>query len=174
MTRHEGFDDFGNQFNITDAPPYLAQWRGMHGSAVEKLAKFDRKLAGQLECRKITLPKAKMTLLQRDVEAAAKGQIARLVASEAPYLGILVRFIPPCALFGQLVLKCTCGAMRERLSYWAIRNTYHVVCPKCRTGFRFEDVAGNGFVFSATEVSVYRGSLERQCDIPIRELKEAS
>lgn len=170
----DGFDSFGNQFTIRDEPPYLAQWRGMRGSAVEKLAKFDQELARQLAQRKITLPKAKMILLQRDVEAAAERAICRLVASEAPYLCIVLRFTPPCGLCGQLLLKCTCGAMRERLSYFAGANTYPVLCPRCRTGFRFEDVSGNGFVFMASEVSVYRDMLERQSDIPIRELARST
>ncbi len=174
MTSHEGFDTFGNQFNITDDPPYLAQWRGMHGTAVEKLAKFDRKLARQLERRKITLPKAKMILLQRDVEAAAERAICRLVASEAPYLCIVLRFTPPNGLCGQLMLKCTCGAMRERLSYFGDANTYRVLCPRCRTELRFEDVPGNGFVFMASAVSVYRDLLEHQSDIPIRELARSN
>jgi hypothetical protein len=169
----EGFDGHGNQFRITDEPPYLTRWRGMRGSAVEKLAAFDQKLARQLKQRKITLPMAKMILLQRDVDATAKRQVARLVASEPPYMGIVVRLILPCGLNGCVMLKCTCGATREGLTYLHLEreNTYRVVCPKCGTLYVFEGAASFAFK-GKDDASVYRDLIEHQCDIPVRELEE--
>ncbi len=138
-----GWDTYGNEFNITDEPPYKTRWRSLRGTAKEKLAAFDSELARQLEQRKITLPAAKSILLQRDVDAVARQQVAELEKATAPYLGLVLRgaagSVRLTHVVGCLMLKCTCGAMRERLSYFAHGNMYRVVCPKCGQGFAFED-----------------------------------
>ena len=170
-----GWDTYGNEFTITDEPPYTTRWRSLRGTAKEKLAAFDSELARQLEQRKITLPAAKSILLQRDVDAAVRRQVAELDKATAPYLGLVLRGaagnVSLTHVVGCLMLKCTCGALRERLSYFAHDNTYRVVCPKCGTAFAFEDRKRNGFVLSDAGVPADLAALlTHQCDVPIREL----
>lgn len=171
-----GWDTHGNEFTIKDELPYQTRWRSLRGSAKEKLAAFDSELASQLEQRKITLPTAKSILLQRDVDAAAKRQVAELEKATPPYLGLVLRSMAGSIrlkhVVACLMLKCTCGAMRERLSYFAHEDTYRVVCPKCHTGFTFEDAERKGrFIFSGACVPAdIAALLTCQCDVPIREL----
>jgi hypothetical protein len=171
-----GWDTHGNEFSITDEPPYRTRWRSLRGSAKEKLAAFDSELASQLEQRKITLPRAKSILLQRDVGAAAKRQVSELEKAKAPYLGLVLRGMAGSNrlihVVGCLMLKCPCGALRERLSYFAHEDTYRVVCPICHTGFTFEDVERTGrFMFSGARVPTDVAALLCcQCDTAIREL----
>jgi hypothetical protein len=167
----DGWDRHGNEFIITEEPPYLRRWRSLCGSAKAKLAAFDPELARQLERREITLSAAKTILLRRDVDAEAERQVSELDKATAPYAKVVVR-LQGTHVAGYLMLKCTCGAMRERLTWWCHDDTYRVVCPKCKTGFAFECRKGR---FISIDLGVPADLAELllcQCDIPIRELEE--
>ena len=62
-----GWAVIGNEFLFSDDAPWRVRWDGLKGTAEEKLAAFDPKLAAELKRRKITLDAAKKILLKRDV-----------------------------------------------------------------------------------------------------------
>jgi hypothetical protein len=176
-----GWAMVGNEFLSSDDPPWQVRWDGLKGTAEQKLAAFDQKLAAKLKRREITLHAAKRILLQRDCDAFAKLRISQLVRAIAPYLTLLPRLVGGRNLSHYLALKCTCGARWERLSFFGCEGWYWVHCPTCHLEHSFKmlepiaDADGiDCFEFKpapSNDAAKFAGCLNK-C-IPIRELEAA-
>lgn len=173
-----GWSMIGNEFLFSDDAPWRVRWNGLKGSAEEKLAAFDPKLAVELKGHKITLHAAKIILLGRDCDALAKHRISQLVLAPPPYLTLVPRLVGNRNLSSYLALKCTCGARWERLTFFGCEDWYWVHCPTCHLQHSFK-MLPNGhadwFEFKPTPANdgaKVAGGLNK-C-IPIRELEEAS
>ena len=172
-----GWAVFGNEFMFSAELPWQARWHGLTGSAEEKLAAFDPKLADKLKRRELTLQAAKRILLQRDCDAIAKYRVAQFREAAAPYLTFVPRFLGRNHVPYFLILKCPCGAKWERLSFFACENWYWVSCPTCGGQHSFRMLPeGEGFESRPTPVNEHAaiaGGALNKC-IPIRELEEAA
>jgi len=167
-----GWAVVGNEFAFSAEMPWQVRWRGLKGSAKEKLAAFDPKLAAELEQRKLTLAAAKKLLLQRECEAFANIEVASFEKATAPHLGLVPRFSGRVNCF--LILKCTCGAKWERLTYFACQNWYWVHCPTCDAQHSFRMLAKHQWFESKPTPFNEHADIAMNACIPIRELENAA
>ncbi|MGD0178949.1 MAG: MT-A70 family methyltransferase [Candidatus Sulfotelmatobacter sp.] len=170
-----GWAVIGNEFIFSDEMPWEKRWRGLKGNAKQKLAAFDADLAAKLTRGEITLHAAKNALLHRDCDAFVNYEVARLEKATAPHMTLLPRFPGSRNASWFLVLKCPCGAVWERLTYFACGSWYWVQCPTCgqQHGFRML-TEGKWFESRPTPVNEHAslaGGMNN-C-IPIRELEAA-
>lgn len=174
-----GWAVIGNEFLFSDDAPWRVRWDGLKGSAEEKLAAFDPKLAAELKAGKLTLHAAKRILLGRDCDAFAEHRISQLMLAPAPHLTLVPRLIGRNQSH-YLALKCTCGARWERLTFFGCEDWYWVHCPTCHLqhSFKMLDAPADGidcFEFKPTpanEFAEFAGEMN-DC-IPIRELEKAA
>jgi hypothetical protein len=181
----QGWAVIGDQFlmdeeddNPNDLPPWQVRWNSLKGTAKEKLAVLDPEMASKLG-RGLTLHTAKRILLGRDCDAIAALRVQQLKLSTAPYLTLVPRLIGRRSLVGHLVLKCTCGAVWERMSYFGCANWYWVGCRSCkavRHSFRMLPPTGDGNM--QIDWFEFKPTLDRPsgfgCNaIPVRELEAA-
>src|ERR1019366_5908701 len=97
------------------------------------------KLAAEFKGHKITLHAAKRILLQRDCDAVARYRVAQFEKAPAPYLSMVPRFPSRGRSPGHyLILKCTCAARWEMLTYFACGNWFWVHCPDCKAQHSFK------------------------------------
>lgn len=172
-----GWAAIGNEFLFSDELPWQARWRGTKGGAEEKLAAFDPELATKLKGGEITLHAAKRILTQRDCDAIARHRIAQLEKAPPPYLTLVPRSLPLGAPVHHLVLKCTCAAKRERLTYFACGNWFWVHCPECKAQHSFKmlpDGHAHWFECRPTPANEEaRVAIDLNRCVPVRELEAA-
>jgi hypothetical protein len=174
-----GWAAIGNEFMFSGEFPWQTRWRGLKGSAEEKLAAFDPKLAAKLKRREITLHSAKRILLQRDCDVIARYRVARFEKAPAPYLTLVPRFPHRGRNPGHyLIMKCQCAAKWEMLTYFACGNWFWVHCPDCKAQHSFKMIwpspGDDWFECRPTPVNEQaRVAIDLNTCIPIRELEVA-
>lgn len=181
----QGWAVIGDQFlmdeeanNPNDLPPWQVRWNSLKGTAKEKMAVLDPELADRLTQGGLTLHAAKRILLGRDCDAIAALRVRQLKLSSAPYLTLVPRLIGGRTLTGHLVLKCTCGAVWERLSYFGCANWYWVRCRSCAVRHSFKMLPPTGHGNMQVEWFEYSPTIDEPeglgCNaIPVRELGAA-
>lgn len=138
------WDSVGNQFAVGECPVDI-KYRQLEGTAVARLGHFDAALAEQCKSKALSPRKALGILRQRAASKRSARLVGQLYDSPAPCMVMVTRGDRSGRhYFGRLVLKCTCGAIRENLTYFLEHDagTYQVVCPACSSGFYFCDRNG--------------------------------